>query len=119
MGQPHYDSGRGRLLPQPLQHLEDGKEKGQLECVISLRGFCLGYEMIIACDICTPSPPLPLLLSSSPSLPLSLSLFQVVSEKLDRVLIFEDDADFVPQFREILAKVLSEAEEFTPNWDLM
>ena len=61
---------------------------------------------------------LPLLLSSSPSLPL-LSLFQVVSEKLDRVLIFEDDADFVPQFREILAKVLSEAEEFTPNWDLM
>ena len=110
MGQPHYDSGRGGLLPQPLQHMEDGKEKGQLECVISLRGFCLGYEMIIACDIFTPSPPLPLPL---------LSLFQVVSEKLDRVLIFEDDADFEPQFRESLAKVLSEAEVFTPNWDLM
>ncbi len=44
---------------------------------------------------------------------------QVLSDHLERVLVLEDDIDFVPGFRERLVKLLSEAEAHIPGWDLM
>ncbi len=67
--------------------------------------------------------------SLSLSLPLSLLCHtvyivcsvssQVLSDHLERVLVLEDDIDFVPDFRERLVKLLSEAEAHIPGWDLM
>lgn len=44
---------------------------------------------------------------------------KVVREGLDQILILEDDVDFEPYFRYSLEKVLEEAQEFAPNWDLI
>ena len=45
--------------------------------------------------------------------------FQMVSEKLQEVLILEDDVDFEPNFRDDLEQVLEEAHRLAPQWDLM
>ena len=42
--------------------------------------------------------------------------FQMVTEKLQEVLILEDDVDFEPNFRDDL---LEEAHRLAPQWDLM
>ena len=44
---------------------------------------------------------------------------QVLEGGLQEVLIFEDDVDFQPSFRENLLVVLDEARRNTPSWDLM
>ena len=44
---------------------------------------------------------------------------QVVREGLEQILILEDDVVFEPYFRYNLEKVLEEAKQFIPNWDLM
>ena len=43
----------------------------------------------------------------------------MVSEKLQEVLVLEDDVDFEPNFREELDNVLEEARRLEPGWDLM
>ncbi len=43
----------------------------------------------------------------------------MLSDHLERVLVLEDDIDFVPDFRERLVKLLSEAGAHIPGWDLM
>jgi len=43
----------------------------------------------------------------------------MVEENLEEVLVLEDDIDFEPNFRQGLEKVLSEARQFAPSWDLM
>ena len=43
----------------------------------------------------------------------------MVSEKLQEVLILEDDVDFEPNFRDDLEHVLEEAHRLAPQWDLM
>lgn len=43
----------------------------------------------------------------------------MIEENLSEVLVLEDDIDFEPDFRQNLQKVLEEAHQFTPNWDLM
>ena len=45
--------------------------------------------------------------------------FQMVAEKLQEVLILEDDVDFEPNFRDDLEQVLEEAHRLAPQWDLM
>ena len=45
--------------------------------------------------------------------------FQMVTEKLQEVLILEDDVDFEPNFRDDLEQVLEEAHRLAPQWDLM
>ena len=42
-----------------------------------------------------------------------------VSEKLQDVLILEDNVDFEPNFRGDLEQVLEEAHRLAPQWDLM
>ena len=42
-----------------------------------------------------------------------------ISEKLQEVLILEDDVDFEPNFRDNLEQVLEEAHRLAPQWDLM
>ena len=44
---------------------------------------------------------------------------QMLSENLQQVLVIEDDIDFEPNFRAGLWKLLDEAGQFSPNWDLM
>ncbi len=44
---------------------------------------------------------------------------QMIEEDLNEVLVLEDDIEFEPDFRQNLKKVLSEARQFTPNWDIM
>ena len=46
-------------------------------------------------------------------------IFQMVAEKLQEVLILEDDVDFEPNFRNDLEQVLEEAHRLAPQWDLM
>ncbi len=43
----------------------------------------------------------------------------MLSENLEKVLVLEDDVDFEPDFRDGLAKLVSEAETNVPAWDLM
>ena len=43
----------------------------------------------------------------------------MVSEKLQEVLVLEDDVDFEPNFRSDLEQVLEEAHRLAPEWDLM
>ena len=43
----------------------------------------------------------------------------MVSEKLQEVLILEDDVDFEPNFCDDLEQVLEEAHRLAPQWDLM
>ena len=43
----------------------------------------------------------------------------MLSEELNRVLVLEDDIDFEFNFKEGVVKVMEEAEEHTPTWDLM
>ena len=47
--------------------------------------------------------------------------FQMVAEKLQEVLILEDDVDFEPManFRDDLEQVLEEAHRLAPQWDLV
>ena len=45
--------------------------------------------------------------------------FQMVAEKLQEVLILEDDVDFEPNFRDDLEPVLDEAHRLAPQWDLV
>ena len=47
--------------------------------------------------------------------------FQMVAEKLQEVLIFEDDVDFEPNFRDDLEQVLEEAHRrrLAPQWSLI
>ena len=40
-------------------------------------------------------------------------------EKLQEVLILEDDVDFEPNFRDDLELVLEEAHRLAPQWDLV
>ena len=42
-----------------------------------------------------------------------------MEEKLDRVLVLEDDVDFQPNFKEQLSVVLNEVENIDPEWDLL
>ena len=46
-------------------------------------------------------------------------IFQMVVEKLQEVLILEDDVDFEPNFRDDLEQVLEESHRLAPQWDLM
>ena len=46
-------------------------------------------------------------------------IFQMVAEKLQEVLILEDDVDFEPNFRDDLEQVLEETHRLAPQWDLM
>ena len=46
-------------------------------------------------------------------------VFQMVAEKLQEVLILEDDVDFEPNFRDNLEQVLEETHRLAPQWDLM
>ena len=48
-----------------------------------------------------------------------VSVFQMVAEKLQEVLILEDDVDFEPNFCDDLEQVLEEAHRLAPQWDLM
>ena len=45
--------------------------------------------------------------------------FQMVAEKLQEVLILEDDVDFELNFYDELEQVLEEAHRLAPQWDLM
>ena len=48
MGQPHYDSGRGGLLPQPLHHLERGEAVcHQLDIQNSSVGMCSAHVYVL------------------------------------------------------------------------
>ena len=43
----------------------------------------------------------------------------MLAEKMEEVLVLEDDVDFEPNFREELEQVLEEAHRLVPEWDLM
>ena len=43
----------------------------------------------------------------------------MVSDKLQEMLILEDDVDFESNFRKDLEHVLEEAHKLAPQWDLM
>ena len=43
----------------------------------------------------------------------------MIAEKLEEVLVLEDDVDFEPNFRSDLEHVLDEAHRLAPQWDLM
>ena len=42
-----------------------------------------------------------------------------MAEDLQQVLVLEDDVDFESGFRKKVVQLLSEAENYTPDWDLM
>ena len=44
---------------------------------------------------------------------------QMVAEKLQEVLVLEDDVDFEPNFRQELDDVLEEVHRLEPGWDLI
>ncbi|XP_050389094.2 probable inactive glycosyltransferase 25 family member 3 isoform X2 [Patella vulgata] len=44
---------------------------------------------------------------------------EMVSKNHKRIIIFEDDVRFESFFKSKLAKLMKEAKEFVPNWDLM
>ena len=46
-------------------------------------------------------------------------VFQMAVEKLQEMLILEDDVDFEPNFHDNLEQVLEEAHRLAPQWDLM
>ena len=48
-----------------------------------------------------------------------LFVLQVVEEKLETVLVMEDDVKFKPSFNNKLSGVISEAKRFVPDWDFM
>ena len=42
-----------------------------------------------------------------------------MEEKLETVLVMEDDVKFKPSFNNRLSGVISEAKRFAPDWDFM
>ena len=43
----------------------------------------------------------------------------MLSEGLDRVLVFEDDVKFESNFKDGVLKALGEAKRYSPTWDIM
>ena len=113
MGQPHYDSGRGGLLPQPLHHLERGEAVYHLlDIQSSSLGMCSAHVYVLCVYVYV------LCVCMCVCVCVCVCV-QVLSQGMQRVLVLEDDIDFEPQFKESLATVMREADEFTPTWDLM